>query len=58
MHGIQAKAPEVHTVPNKHLRKPSNGVPLSKLQKTDAIFDAFVDQHLDFVKDPNEVKML
>ena len=56
VHGIKAKEKEEPTT--KHLRKPSNGVPLSDLQKTDAIFNSFAEQHKDWVKDPHEVKLL
>ena len=57
VHGVRAKRPPPLKT-TSHLRKPSGGLPLNKLQKTDAIFNAFVDQHMDFVKDPNEVKIL
>ena len=56
VHGIKAKEKEEPAT--QHLRKPSNGVPLSDLQRTDAIFNSFAEQHKDWVKDPHEVKLL
>lgn len=58
VHGIRPKPPPIQIKPKEHRRKPSKGIPLSKLQKTDAVFNAFIDQHMDFVKDPNEIKSL